>query len=200
MSTIKCVIVGDGAVGKTSLLISYATNLFPTSYVPTVFDDYSLKIEYESTEHTLGLFDTAGQEDYDRLRPLSYYNTNVVLMCFSIASPTSFENIKDKWLPEIKYHCPKVPFILIGTQIDLRNDQVTCDELAKEKNCCISKEKGEQLASDINAFKYSECSSLTQEGVKNIFEIDIFEAFKLFNINNSINTKKKNKKFSCYLI
>ncbi|KAF6768916.1 hypothetical protein AHF37_12611 [Paragonimus kellicotti] len=96
MHTIKCVVVGDGAVGKTCLLISYTTNKFPTEYVPTVFDNYAVTVMIGGEPYTLGLFDTAGQEDYDRLRPLSYPQTDVFLVCFSVANPASLENAKDK--------------------------------------------------------------------------------------------------------
>ncbi|VDP22878.1 unnamed protein product [Onchocerca flexuosa] len=90
MQTIKCVVVGDGAVGKTCLLISYTTNKFPSEYVPTV------TVMIGGEPYTLGLFDTAGQEDYDRLRPLSYPQTDVFLVCFSVVAPSSFENVKEK--------------------------------------------------------------------------------------------------------
>ena len=88
--------------------------------------------------YTLGLFDTAGQEDYDRLRPLSYPQTDVFLVCFSVVSPSSFENVKEKWVPEITHHCQKTPFLLVGTQIDLRDDAATIEKLGKQK-CIFSK-------------------------------------------------------------
>ncbi|XP_010780648.1 transforming protein RhoA-like, partial [Notothenia coriiceps] len=81
----------------------------------------------------LALWDTAGQEDYDRLRPLSYPDTDVILMCFSVDSPDSLENIPEKWTPEVKHFCPNVPIILVGNKKDLRNDDHTRRELAKMK-------------------------------------------------------------------
>ncbi|CAG5977031.1 unnamed protein product [Menidia menidia] len=149
MQTIKCVVVGDGAVGKTCLLISYTTNKFPSEYVPTVFDNYAVTVMIGGEPYTLGLFDTAGQEDYDRLRPLSYPQTDVFLVCFSVVSPSSFENVKEK-------------VSLIGTQIDLRDDPSTIEKLAKNKQKPITPETAEKLARDLKAVKYVECSALTQ--------------------------------------
>lgn len=137
MQTIKCVVVGDGAVGKTCLLISYTTNKFPSEYVPTVFDNYAVTVMIGGEPYTLGLFDTAGQEDYDRLRPLSYPQTDVFLVCFSVVSPSSFENVREKWVPEITHHCQKTPFLLVGTQIDLRDDAATLEKLAKNFDICL---------------------------------------------------------------
>ena len=110
----KLVIIGDGACGKTSLLIVINKDKFPERYVPTVFETYVNRTTIEGKQVDFAFWDTAGQEDYDRLRPLSYPDTNVILMCFSIDSPESLENIADKWAPEVKHFCPNVPIILVG--------------------------------------------------------------------------------------
>ncbi|XP_064459259.1 cdc42 homolog isoform X1 [Ornithodoros turicata] len=178
MQTIKCVVVGDGAVGKTCLLISYTTNKFPSEYVPTVFDNYAVTVMIGGEPYTLGLFDTAGQEDYDRLRPLSYPQTDVFLVCFSVVSPSSFENVREKWVPEITHHCQKTPFLLVGTQVDLRDDAATLEKLAKNKQKPISNEMGEKLAKELKAVKYVECSALTQKGLKNVFDEAILAALE----------------------
>ena len=60
-----------------------------------------------------------------RLRPLSYPQTDVFLICFSVTSPASFENVRAKWYPEVSHHCPNTPIILVGTKLDLREDKVT---------------------------------------------------------------------------
>lgn len=192
MQTIKCVVVGDGAVGKvcprtrshplvpvanqlsrgdkTCLLISYTTNKFPSEYVPTVFDNYAVTVMIGDDPYTLGLFDTAGQEDYDRLRPLSYPQTDVFLVCFSVTSPASFENVKEKWFPEVHHHCPGVPCLIVGTQVDLRDDSQVIEKLSRQKQRPVPSEAGERLARELGAVKYVECSALTQKGLKNVFD------------------------------
>lgn len=192
MQNIKCVIVGDGAVGKTCLLISYTTNAFPGEYIPTVFDNYSANVMVDGRPVNLGLWDTAGQEDYDRLRPLSYPQTDVFLVAFSIISPHSFDNVKSKWWPEIQHHAPGVPIILVGTKSDLRNDQSMIQQLQAKGMSIIKEEEARSRAEDIGAVKYLECSALTQEGLKNVFDEAIRAALN--------KPKANNKKGGCVLL
>ena len=125
--------------------------------------------------YTLGLFDTAGQEDYD-LRPHYQPGIDVFLVCFSVVSPSSFENVKEKWVPEITHHCQKTPFLLVGTQIDLRDDAATVEKLAKNKQRPLSLDMGDRLARELRAVKYVECSALTQKGLNNVFDEAVFAA------------------------
>uniref|UniRef100_A0AAQ5XJB0 Cell division control protein 42 homolog n=1 Tax=Amphiprion ocellaris TaxID=80972 RepID=A0AAQ5XJB0_AMPOC len=168
MQTIKCVVVGDGAVGKTCLLISYTTNKFPSEYVPTVFDNYAVTVMIGGEPYTLGLFDTAGMSFFCQC--LSF------LYCEFIVSVKFIEH--HTWVPEITHHCPKTPFLLVGTQIDLRDDPSTIEKLAKNKQKPITPETAEKLARDLKAVKYVECSALTQRGLKNVFDEAILAALE----------------------
>ena len=194
MQNIKCVVVGDGAVGKTCMLISYTTNAFPDEYIPTVFDNYSANVMVDSKPINIGLWDTAGQEDYDRLRPLSYPQTDVFLICFSLVSPASFENVKNKWFPEISHHAPGVPFILVGTKHDLRDDKETKLRLQQKRLEPITTEQGQQLCDELGGKQYLECSALTQKNLKMVFD----QSIRVVIEGAKNKTKKKGKK--CVLI
>jgi small GTP-binding protein len=102
------------------------------------FDNYSANVMVDGKPVNLGLWDTAGQEDYDRLRPLSYPQTDVFLICFSLVSAVSFENVRTKWYKEIRHHCPNTPIILVGTKMDLRDDKNTLEKLREKKMGPIS--------------------------------------------------------------
>eukprot|EP01106_Pelomyxa_sp_JSP_P012687 TRINITY_DN357_c0_g1_i1.p1 TRINITY_DN357_c0_g1~~TRINITY_DN357_c0_g1_i1.p1 ORF type:complete len:206 (+),score=47.91 TRINITY_DN357_c0_g1_i1:42-659(+) len=172
MQSIKCVAIGDGTVGKTCMLISYSTNAFPSNYVPTVFDNYSAVISIDDKPVSLSLWDTAGQEDYDTLRPLSYPGTDVFLICFSLTSRLSLGNISAKWDPEVTQHCPKTPRVVVGTKLDLRDDPAACKK-AGISEPPVTHEEGAAKAAEIKADKYLECSALTQKGLHEVFDVAV---------------------------
>lgn len=174
MRSIKSVVVGDGGVGKTCLLISYTTNTFPNDYIPTVFDNYSASVMIDGEPIKLGLWDTAGQSEYDRLRPLSYPQTEIFLCCFSVVSPDSFENVRSKWIPEIYHHSPKdILILLIGTKLDLRDDMDVLDKLSDRNQKAVTPEQGKRLAKELGLVDYQECSAATQAGVSEIFDFAV---------------------------
>lgn len=186
---IKCVVVGDGAVGKTCMLMSYYKKRFPKDYIPTVFDNYSACVMVNGQQVSLGLWDTAGQEDYDKLRPLSYPQTDVFLICFAVNSRVSFENLKTKWLSEVQHFAPNVPFIIVGTKSDLRKEG---------GSDFVSTEEGERLKVELKAQKYIECSALQPEindyGLKSVFD----EAIKTVLLDRKRPAAKK--KSRCLLL
>ena len=185
-----------------------------------MFDNYSANVMVDGKAINLGLWDTAGQEDYDRLRPLSYpqvpfltsppcfccfccdfrlpdscldAQTDIFLLCFSVVSPPSFENVRAKWNPEITHHCPGTAKLLVGTKVDLREDKDTMDRLADKKMSPISPEQGEHMKKEIGAYKYLECSALTQQGLKNVFD----EAIRTV-LNPTLDKPEKKKKCTLF--
>lgn len=184
----KLVIVGDGACGKTCLLIVFSKGTFPEVYVPTVFENYVSDVEVDGRRVELALWDTAGQEDYDRLRPLSYPDSNVILICFAIDSPDSLDNVQEKWISEVLHFCQGIPIILVGCKKDLRDDPKTIQELQRTSQRPVSPQDGDAVAQKIGALKYLECSAKTQEGVREVFEHATRAALM---VNNPTHRKKK---------
>ncbi|ODV96024.1 hypothetical protein PACTADRAFT_49443 [Pachysolen tannophilus NRRL Y-2460] len=160
----KIVIVGDGSCGKTSLLYVFTLGEFPTEYHPTVFENYVTRCRVDGKSVELALWDTAGQEEYERLRPLSYSNASVILIGFAIDVPDSIENAATKWIDEVSKYCPNTPVLLVGLKKDLRDDETV------EGKRSVAFKRGEQVAREIGAKKYIECSSLNGEGVDDVFE------------------------------
>lgn len=159
MYNIKCVVVGNSNVGKTSLLHTYVNGVFETSYAPTVFDKHDVTIDVSGNTLTLGLVDTAGQEGFDRLRPLSYVDSDVFLVCFSLSDHESFLNCKAKWIPEVLHHEERTPFVCVGTKLDARDLIHTESKDTKwySREC-----------SKLGAFDYVECSAKEQEGLDGV--------------------------------
>jgi len=167
--TYNLVVIGDGAVGKTCMLLSYAKGEFPEGYVPTVFENYVVTVQLGQKAVDLSLKDTAGQEDLARVRKLSYHGANVFLICFSISNPTSYENIEPQWVQDVKEFDATIPFVLVGTCVDLRNDPKTIDDLKAKNKQPVSYEEGLTLSRKTGAYAYVECSAKTRENLDSVF-------------------------------
>ena len=102
--SVKLVVIGDGGVGKTSLLITHTQGVFPVDYKPKVFDSYAEQVvvnfDGSSRSVSLQLWDSSCQEEYDRLRPLTYPNTDVFVIVFAVDDPDSFESAENTWIQE----------------------------------------------------------------------------------------------------
>uniref|UniRef100_A0A8C0WSE2 Rho-related GTP-binding protein RhoV n=1 Tax=Castor canadensis TaxID=51338 RepID=A0A8C0WSE2_CASCN len=167
---IKCVLVGDGAVGKSSLIVSYTCNGYPACYRPTALDTFSVQVLVDGAPVRIELWDTAGQEDFDRLRSLCYPDTDVFLACFSVVQPSSFQNITEKWLPEIRTHNPQAPVLLVGTQADLRTMSIVLIQLRPGPEGPVPQPQAQGLAEKIRACCYLECSAIEHKKFFCLFE------------------------------
>ncbi|CCA76365.1 probable GTPase Rho1 [Serendipita indica DSM 11827] len=146
----KLVFIGDSGVGKSRLIIRIQHGEYHDQFLPAFCGGYWHDTDVDRRPVELQLWDTASQEDYDRLRPLSYPETDVCVLCFAIDSVTSLQNVRDKWVPEFLHFRTKLdaPFLLVGCKGDLRHDAVGA-----------SVEQIESIRQAIGAIKYVECSA-----------------------------------------
>ena len=142
----------------------------------------------------MGLWDTAGTAEYDQLRPLSYPDTHIFILVFSVSSEESLQNIEKKWVPEIKTHMEStgyVPFIVVGNKSDLRDDE-------KMKSKCVDYGAAEKLAKKLGAKRYMECSAKTQHNLKDVFDNSIEVVYDAFNeAKKSTSNRNSGKKKGC---
>jgi Ras-related C3 botulinum toxin substrate 1 len=169
--SIKCAVVGDAATGKTALLETLLNKRFPESYSPTMCESYRYTTtEKDGTLVVVDITDCAGNEDFAKLRTSFYVGINVFLLCYSISSPSSLENITKKWQQEIASQCPKAAIILVGTKLDLREDKDTTEALKQKKLKPVSQSNGKAKAKEINAYSYVECSSKSKKNLQAVFD------------------------------
>ncbi|KAJ1958853.1 hypothetical protein DL89DRAFT_270412 [Linderina pennispora] len=168
----KLVIIGDGGCGKTCLLHVYREGEFPPNdqYIPTIFEEWVAELRIDGRAVELALWDTAGQEDYDNVRYPCYTNANVVVICFSVDSPDSLENVQEKWIGEVLEYAPGVPVLLVGLKEDLRRDENIIRQLAKDGQQPTTREEALNVAKAVGAQLYLECSAKENRGVREIFD------------------------------
>ena len=153
--------------------ISYTSGVFPRDYVPTIFDNYVANVMVDGKPISLGLWDTAGQEEYDRLRPLSYPATDCFLVAYAVDSKTSLKNVQTTWIPELRKFCPDTPIVLVGTKVDMRDDRSKFSNIE-----FVEDEDAEQVCRDIGAAAHITCSALTEKNLKKVFDTMVGVALK----------------------
>ncbi|NXK91185.1 RND3 protein, partial [Formicarius rufipectus] len=193
----KIVVVGDSQCGKTALL---------HSYVPTVFENYTASFEIDTQRIELSLWDTSGSPYYDNVRPLSYPDSDAVLICFDISRPETLDSVLKKaswrgnspahswpqilqWKGEIQEFCPNTKMLLVGCKSDLRTDVTTLVELSNHRQTPVSYDQGANMAKQIGAATYIECSALQSENSVR----DIFHVATLACVNKTNKNVKRNK-------
>ncbi|XP_024909735.1 rho-related GTP-binding protein RhoV-like isoform X2 [Cynoglossus semilaevis] len=174
---VSIMLVGDRAVGKSSLIISYVFNGYNSQCRPTVFDVFTGLVHVNGVPTRIKLIDTAGQ-DFDHLRSLCYAHVDVFILCFSLVDPVSFDNITSKWIPQIRAGNQRSPIVLVGTQSDLRHSVDVLIHLHQWNTKPVHFRKARRMAQRIRACDYVECSALTQHNLKDVFDSAVWAAIK----------------------
>ncbi|CAF0871598.1 unnamed protein product [Rotaria sordida] len=185
---ITCVIIGDSGVGKSSLVVSYTTNDFPTKYVPTAFDNYSVDVSVGTRLVHFDICDTGGKEQFSPLHGLCIPYSDVILLCFSVVNPQSFQNAITYWLSRARRSNSKIPIILVGTQMDLRSDLQTLLTLDQQKLKPVTEKEARARAQQMHACTYIECSSLTEKNLKTVFDTAVLTAIEFRDGNTTTTT------------
>ena len=197
---IKCVIVGDNASGKKTLLFSYIAKQPELNDLPAIYKPPSTQITIGKYHINLLLCDTKGDDKYDRIRPLCYPDTDIFIICFSLIDASTLDHVRTKWYPEIENYCKNnVPILLVGTKLDLLKDKKldignknSKEFDGREQEHDIERiycQNGLEMAKTIGAEKYIECSAMDNKSVEIVFE----SAAKmvLFGSPTSINKRKR---------
>ncbi|MHA1377613.1 MAG: GTP-binding protein [Candidatus Helarchaeota archaeon] len=131
---LKCIVVGDAAVGKTALSLRFAEGIFRDDYKVTIGVDFSIKMmNVYGFRVKLQVWDTGGQEQFSYIRPLYYTGASCGFIVFDKTKRVSFDHI-GKWVREVNVNRGNIPLILIGNKDDLPDQKVTTEEGKKLAN------------------------------------------------------------------
>ncbi|KAL3282375.1 hypothetical protein HHI36_005561 [Cryptolaemus montrouzieri] len=191
--TIKCVAIGDGYVGKTSLLSRLSGKPMDECYLSTIFENSKVAVNYKNENYELFLIDTAGQEDYNFLRTQAYSYGDIFLLCYSVDNMDSFINVRETWLPDVSNCKENAKFLLVGLKSDLRTDPETIDRLNISKRIFVSKGDAENMSTKLG-IPHIECSAKEQENFDEIRN-------KIIELGKTVNTMDSEYySYSCSLI
>ncbi|CDI98105.1 Rho GTP binding protein RhoU [Echinococcus multilocularis] len=202
-ASVKCILIGESGVGKTSLVVSYTKDDYPVQHEPTAFDTYVVDLRVENRQVNLQIHDAGGAPGVRSLRELAYPDVHVVIFCFSVVQPVTLWALRDRWLPELaasglilnpsaletasRIGClppsnplavaPRPPgpaFILVGCACDLRNDIKCLLDLSVRNELPVNEAVAHRLAVEFGAEAYIECSALTQKQLKKVFDLAVW--------------------------
>src|SRR3990167_42206 len=195
MRNVRALVVGEKGVGKTALLITFTENRFPWEYVPPSLDNYTTGFEAKGLFFNLALWElrVGPNSHYARLKKMSYPETDVFIACFSISDRTSFGKVK-WWVEEARAYCPEAKVFVVLTKLDLRDDPATIEQMKELGETLISEEEGRELATEIGADKYMECSSIQNANLRELFEDVCYSGCMLSGVNTATEVPKKKKK------
>jgi len=187
----KLVIVGDSGCGKTSLLTVLSGGYFSV-FIPVVLEACVVDVEVDGKRVELAPWDTTAQEEFYRLRLLSYPDSHVILISFAIDSLQSLINVQEKWISEVTQFCADVPIILVGCKKDIRQGGRVLEELRKTNRRPVTIEEGMAVADRIGAMHYLECSAKTGEGLHEVIQRATRAAL--------LSRPKRNKRSPCLIL
>jgi len=160
MNTVSIKLVAAGDSSKISLLFALKGDRINDRYTPAIFENYTQGYEQDDVKYSIHLWDTPGQDEYDRLRPISYHESDVVLLCFALDDRQTLQNVNERWIIEVKLYCKDAKIILVGMNSDLRR-------IGNPNH--VSDEEAKQFCIDNGLFEYIPCSARTMENINKIF-------------------------------
>ena len=179
----KIVVIGDMCSGKTGLISAYCKDRFSETYAPTILNTCMTDADVLGGKIELVVVEVPGRKDLAKLRPCAYHKMDVVLLCYSADRPSSLEALKTEWLPELKKYAPMVPYILVATKTDVREEhfyqqqQQLAANSTENEHCAedilsdmVTSSEGRKAAELMEAHSFLECSAMYRDGTRDVFE------------------------------
>ena len=185
LRSIKCVLVGDSKSGKTALLYTLSKGIFPTQHLPTVINNVNVSGMFEDNQATISFWDTPGDIEQEDIRSMAYQNADFILITFSLNKLKDVSHVRERWYNEVKKYCPNASILLIGTNLDKREDlsydhnvvtKSTVDYPIRKDEDIVTYSNGLSIAKEIGAIAYIESSAKNEVGFKEIKD-HIFRSF-----------------------